>query len=168
MEPHNNAPRPLVDITESRSYILKLIRPKDDKIAQRFKMNAAGYASCRLFFLDGDGNCLTKNFTAQWPKGLAMLVGKMTGQYCPAPPENITVENLFRFVEPAFGKKATFHIEVTENGEWQGKPQYRYKFTKIEPIADRAVYPPTQSDQGEPLNDDKIAPNREWGGDVQF
>jgi hypothetical protein len=158
MEPYNNERKPLVDITRNGSYILKLIRPKDDKIATRFKRNAQGFAYCRLFFLDGDGNCLTKKFNVgginkesnqveQWGKGLAMLVGKLTGQFCPAPPADITEENLFRYVEPAFGKKATFHIEVTPDTPWGDKPQYRYKFTKIEPIAEVGY---RASDQAEP------------------
>ena len=136
---------PLKNITASGSYVLKLIKPKDDEaIAKRFKLNKAGFASCNLFFMDGDGNCLTKNFTAQWPKGLAMLVGKFSGKFCPVAPETITVENLFRYVEPALGKTANVTLEVTEDGEWNGKPQYRYKFAKIEGIGSeaRAIYKP--------------------------
>lgn len=129
--PDNKLP-PLKNITESGTYVLKMIRPKDDKINERFKKNSKGFASCRLFFLDGDGNCLTKNFTAEFPKGLAMTVGKFTGTYSPAPPTDITVENLIRYVDPAFGKKATVELEVTRDPQdWQGKPQYRYKFNKI-------------------------------------
>lgn len=151
---------PLKNITASGSYVLKLIKPKDDEaIAKRFKLNKAGFASCNLFFLDGDGNCLTKNFTAQWPKGLAMLVGKFSGKFCPVPPENITVENLFRFVEPAFGKTANVTLEVTEDGEWNGKPQYRYKFAKIEGAASeaRAIYKQPKAD--EPKADPFDAPD---------
>ena len=137
--PDNKLPA-LKNIIESGSYVLKMIRPKDEKMAERFKKNAKGFASCRLFFLDGDGNCLTKNFTAEFPKGLAMTVGKFTGTYSPAPPTDITVENLIRYVEPAFGKKATVELEVTRDPQdWQGKPQYRYKFNKITP-ADPKVY----------------------------
>lgn len=137
--PDNKLPA-LKNIIESGSYVLKMIRPKDEKMAERFKKNAKGFASCRLFFLDGDGNCLTKNFTAEFPKGLAMTVGKFTGTYSPAPPTDITVENLIRYVEPAFGRKATVELEVTRDPQdWQGKPQYRYKFNKITP-ADSKVY----------------------------
>lgn len=137
--PDNKLPA-LKNIVESGSYVLKMIRPKDEKMAERFKKNAKGFASCRLFFLDGDGNCLTKNFTAEFPKGLAMTVGKFTGTFTPAPPTDITVENLIRYVEPAFGRKATVELEVTRDPQdWQGKPQYRYKFNKITP-ADPKVY----------------------------
>jgi hypothetical protein len=141
MENTNSPLPPLKDITTSGTYILKLIKPKEEVVAKRFKPNAAGFASCRLFFLDGDGNCLTKNFTAQYGKGLAMVVGKFTGKYCPMPPETITVENLYRFVEPAFGRKATVTVEVTPDKEWQGRMQYRYKFTKIEPVAEVGYKP---------------------------
>jgi hypothetical protein len=144
---------PLKNITTSGTFVLKLIKPKDDEaIAKRFKLNKAGFASCNLFFMDGDGNCLTKNFTAQWPKGLAMLVGKFSGKYCPVPPENITVENLYRFVEPALGQTANVQVEVTEAPElWQGKTQYRYKFVKIEGKSSeaRAVYKP-KADEPKP------------------
>lgn len=135
--------KPLVNIDKSGTYLLKLIRPKDDQIANRFKLNKNGFASARLFFMDGDGNCLTKNFTAggknketgaveSWGKGLAMLVGKMTGDWCPTAPADITPENLFRYVEPAFGRVAYFDVEVTPDAPWEGKPQFNYKFKKIE------------------------------------
>jgi hypothetical protein len=127
------------------TFVLKLIKPKDDKAkAKRFKLNKAGFASCNLFFLDGDGNCLTKNFTAQWPKGLAILVGKFSGKYSPAPTENITVDMLYRYVKPALGQTATVELEVTQDGEWNGKPQYKYKFVKISGPSsnERAIYRP--------------------------
>ena len=154
---------PLKNITASGSYVLKLIKPKDDEaIAQRFKLNKAGFASCNLFFMDGDGNCLTKNFTAQWPKGLAMLVGKFSGKFCPVAPENITVENLYRYVEPALGQTANVEVEVTEAPElWQGKTQYRYKFAKIEGKASeaRAVYKPNPAPAAETQSDPFDAPD---------
>ena len=136
--------KPLVNIDKSGTYLLKLIRPKDDQIANRFKLNKNGFASARLFFMDGDGNCLTKNFTAggknketgaveSWGKGLAMLVKNMTGaKWCPTAPADITPENLFRYVEPAFGNVAYFDVEVTPDTPWEGKPQFNYKFKKIE------------------------------------
>jgi len=136
MQPANNDRPPLKDITANGVYILKLIKPKEEALPKRFKPNSLGFASCRLFFLDGDGNCLTKNYSAQFGKGLAMVVGKFTGKYSPTPPDTITVENLYRYVEPAFGRKATVTVEVTPDKEWNGKQQYKYKFVKIEPIAD--------------------------------
>jgi len=137
-QPNNELP-PLKNIEKSGTYILRLIKPKDDKMLERFKKNAKGFASCRLFFLDGDGNCMTKNFSAEYGKGLAMLVGKMTGKWNAEPPTTITVENLIRYVEPAFGKKAVIEIEATEDKPWNGKMQYNYKLRKIS-APDAAVY----------------------------
>ena len=134
MNPPNNDLPPLKNIEKSGTYIMRLARPKDDKMLERFKKNAKGFASCRLFFVDGDGNCMTKNFSVEYGKGLAMLVGKMTGTFCPEPPTSITVENLVRYVEPAFGKKASIEIEVTEDKVWNGKMQYNYKLRKISGI----------------------------------
>lgn len=136
--PSNNLP-PLKNITESGTYILKLIRPKDEKAADRFKMSKPDetgreYAACSLFFLDGDGNCLTERFHMKWhAKKLAIVIGKFSGRYASTPSDAITVEELWAYVEPAFGKAATVELEVTPNGEWQGKPQYRYKFKSIVP-----------------------------------
>ena len=137
-QPNNELP-PLKNIEKSGTHILRLIKPKDDKMLERFKKNAKGFASCRLFFVDGDGNCMTKNFSAEYGKGLAMLVGKMTGKWNAEPPTTITVENLIRYVEPAFGKKAVIEIEATEDKEWNGKMQYNYKLRKIS-APDAAVY----------------------------
>jgi hypothetical protein len=77
---------------------------------------------------------MTKNYSVEFGKGLAMLVGKMTGSFTPEPPTSMTVENLIRFVSPAFGRKATIEIEVTPDKEWNGKMQYNYKLKKITPF----------------------------------
>jgi len=137
-QPNNDLP-PLKNIEKSGTYVLKLIKPKDDKMLERFKVNKKGYASCRLFFVDGDGNCMTKNYSVEFGKGLAMLVGKMTGSFTPEAPTSITIDNLIRYVSPAFGKKATIEIEATEDKPWNGKMQYNYKLTKITAI-DKAIY----------------------------
>jgi hypothetical protein len=134
MNPPNNELPPLKNIEKSGTFLLKLTKPKDDKMLERLKVNKKGYASCRLFFVDGDGNCMTKNYSVEFGKGLAMLVGKLTGSFCPEPPTNMTVENLIRFVSPAFGKKATIEIDVTPDKEWNGKMQFNYKLTKITPV----------------------------------
>lgn len=134
MNPPNNELPPLKNIEKSGSYLMKLVKPKDDKMLERFKVNKKGFASCRLFFVDGDGNCMTKNYSVEFGKGLAMLVGKMTGSFTPEPPTSMTVENLIRFVSPAFGKKATIEIEATPDKEWNGKMQFNYKLTKITPV----------------------------------
>lgn len=125
--PNNDRP-PLKNIDKAGTYSLKLIRPKDEA---RFKKNARGFSSVSLFFLDNDGNCLTKNFSVEYGKGLAMVIGKFSGSYAPTPSDQMSIEQLIKYCEPAFGKVATVELEVTENGEWQGKPQYRYSFKKI-------------------------------------
>lgn len=128
--PNNDLP-PLKNIEKSGTYVLRLVRPKDEKMLERFKKNGLGYASCRLFFLDGDGNCMTKNYSSQYGKGLALLIGKMTNTFCQLPAESITVEHLIEYVSPAFGRKATFEIDVTPDKEWNGKMQFKYKLSKI-------------------------------------
>jgi len=139
MTPNNGNLPPLKNITASGSYLLKLIRPKDEKAADRFKLSkpdAEGkqFATCALFFLDGDGNCLTDRFNLKWhAKRLAILVGKYSGKYAPTPASEISVEDLWAYVEPAFGKLATCELEVTPDKEWNGKPQFRYKFKAIVP-----------------------------------
>ena len=113
MNPPTNDLPPLKNIEKSGTYVMKLIKPKDDKMLERFKVNKRGFASCRLFFVDGDGNCMTKNYSVEFGKGLAMLVGKMTGTFSPEPPTSMTVDNLIRYVSPAFGRKASIEIEAT-------------------------------------------------------
>jgi hypothetical protein len=126
-----NARPPLKNIEKSGTYVLKLCKPKDDKIYDRFKLNKSGFASCSLFFMDGDGNCVTNRYSAQWGKSLAVVIGKFSGKYCQTPSEQMSVEQLIKYCEPAFGKIATVEMEVTPNGEFNGKPQFKYKFTKI-------------------------------------
>lgn len=137
-QPMNDLP-PLKNIEKSGTYILKLIKPKDDKMLERFKLNKKDFASCRLFFVDGDGNCMTKNYSVEFGKGLAMLVGKFTGTFTPEPPTSMTVENLIRYVSPAFNKKATVEIEATPDKEWNGKMQFNYKLRKITAV-DASLY----------------------------
>ena len=93
-----------------------------------------------------------------------MVVGKFTGKFSPTPPETITVENLYRYVEPAFGRRATVTVEVTPDKEWNGKQQYKYKFVKIEPIADLGYSAPAPqadapaADAGTPQTDNDAIP----------
>ena len=126
--PNNERP-PLKNIEKSGSYLLKLIKREE----KHFKKNARGFASVRLFFLDTDGNCLTKNYSAEFGKGLAMVIGKFSGAYAKTPSPEMSLEQLMKYCEPAWGKKAFVDMEVTQDGEWQGKPQFKYKFTKITP-----------------------------------
>ena len=131
MNPPNNELPPLKNIEKSGTYILKLIKPKDEKINERFKTNKRGFSSCRLFFVDGDGNCMTKNYSVEFGKGLAMLVGKYTGKFSPEPSKEMSVEMLIQYVSPAFGRKANVELDVTPDKEWNGRMQFNYKMTKI-------------------------------------
>ena len=135
--------KPLVNITESGQYVLKLIKPKDDeKKAKRFFLSfpdkdGKQFAVASLFFMDSNSRCLTKRYDMRYEgnrKGLAILVGRLTGKFCPSAPESITVESLFRYVEPALGVLASIDMEVSlsDKPDKRGNPQYRYKFTKIE------------------------------------
>lgn len=133
---------PLKNIEQSGTYTMKLTRPKDDKLYERFKKNKKGFASCRLFFIDENGNCMTKNFSVEYGKGLALLVGKMTGQFVKEPSQQMSVEQLIKFVEPAFGKKAVIELEVTPDKEWNGKMQFNYKLGKITSLGVGAPYAP--------------------------
>jgi hypothetical protein len=150
MNPPNNELPPLKNIEASGTFILRLIKPKDDKIHERFKKNAKQYASCRLFFLDGDGNCMTKNFSTEFGKGLAMVIGKLSGKWVNTPSPEMTVEDLYRFCEPAFGRKATFEIEVTPDKVWNDKMQYNYKFKSITSLPTETFGTPA-SDEAPPF-----------------
>jgi len=143
---------PLVNITKSGTYKLKLIRPKAEKMEERFKKNKSGFASCRLFFLAEDGHCMTKNYSAEFGKGLAMLIGKLTGGYVEAPAQDCTIQQLIDFCEPAFGKKGVFEIEANQNGEWNGRPQYNYAVKKIAPLVDvKTESAPSDEEEGIPF-----------------
>lgn len=132
----NNELPPLKNIETSGTYKLKLVKPKDEKIPERFKENKKKLASCRLFFVAADGHCMTKNYSVEYGKGLAMLVGKLTGDYLTELPKTATVDELYNFCAPAFGKKGVFEIEVEANGEWNGRPQFNYSIKKISPLVD--------------------------------
>ena len=76
MENTNDRP-PLTSISQNGTYKLKLIKPKFDKI----KAWDDGTVSCRLFFVDDKGYCLSKSYGTKWTKPLAMLIGKFSGKF---------------------------------------------------------------------------------------
>ena len=135
-QPNNELP-PLKNIEKSGTYNLRLCRPKDDKLAERFKKNKKEFASCRLFFVDDEGNCMTKNFSVEFGKGLAMVIGKFSGKFAEVPPTDMSVDALLEFCNPAFGKKASVELEVTPDKEWQGKMQFNYRMNKISPVKEQ-------------------------------
>ena len=120
----------LKTITASGVYQLRLCKPKPEK----FKLNAAGYPSVWIFFLDAEGNCVSKHYTVQYPKGLALLIGKFTGKFVKELPESSSKEQMSSYIDQAVNCIAEVDIEATENGEWQGKPQFKYKFKSVKQI----------------------------------
>ena len=115
---------PLTSISTNGTYRLKLIRPKGtDKV----KVWEDGTASCRLFFVDDKGFCLTKSFSTKYGKALAMLVGKFSGKYTNEIRLDATPAEFLEYISPACGQTILVGVEVEPNGEYNGKPQYKYK-----------------------------------------
>ena len=160
-------PTKLKNIETDGTYVLKLFRPADDeKKAQRYSSYVSAkdgktYARASLFFMDGNNNCLTVSYSMEWEgnrKALATVVGKFSGKFCPSPPDSITADNLYCFVEPAFNQIATVELVATlakdKNGNpkiYHNKPQFNYKFTKISgpASAERAIYKPAAETKAE-------------------
>lgn len=125
MENQNDRP-PLTSISTNGTYRLKLIRPKGtDKV----KVWDDGTASCRLFFVDDKGFCLTKSFSTKYAKALAMLVGKFSGKFTNEIRLDATPAEFLEYIAPACGQTILVGVEVEPNGEYNGKPQYKYKLT---------------------------------------
>jgi hypothetical protein len=123
--PNNDRP-PLTSISANGTYRLKLIRPKGtDKV----KVWEDGTSSCRLFFVDDKGFCLTKSFSSKYGKALAMLVGKFSGKYTAEIRLDATPAEFLEYIAPACGQTILVGVEVEANGEYNGKPQYKYKLT---------------------------------------
>lgn len=124
---NNNERQPLINITDAMNgtYKLKLIRPKFDKI----KAWEDGTVSCRLFFVDDKGYCLSKSFGTKWTKPLAMLIGKFSSKFTDELRIDATPAEFMQYIEPACGKTCLVGVEATQSGEYNGKPQYKYKLT---------------------------------------
>ncbi|MFZ9979865.1 MAG: hypothetical protein ACO3HN_07945 [Opitutales bacterium] len=125
MHTDNNDRPPLKSIEVSGTYKLKLIKPKFEKL----KHNEDGTTSCRLFFLDDQGNCLSKSYGSKYGKPLAMLVGKFAGKFTEEIRLDATPAEFMQYIEPACGKTCLLGVEAIPNGEWNGKPQFKYKLT---------------------------------------
>jgi hypothetical protein len=124
MENTNDRP-PLTSISTSGSYKLKLIKPKPEKVKQW----EDGFVSSRLFFVDDKGFCLSKNFSSKYGKALAMLVGKFSGKFTEEIRPDATTAEFLQYIAPACGQTILVGVEVEESGEWNGKPQYKYRLT---------------------------------------
>ena len=124
--PHNGADKvPLKTITKSGIYMLKLSKPKTDKV----RVWDDGTMSYRLFLMTADGHCLSQSYGTKYPKSLAMLVGKMSGNFT-SEFAGRTPEDYVSYVEKAAGKVVETLVEVSEgNPRPDGSPSYKYKLT---------------------------------------
>lgn len=132
---------PLKTIEKSGTYILTIVRTK----TQRFDKNGLGFSATRLFFVDKQGNCLNKNYTCQWPKSLATLLGRATDTYAKPLSEKASGEQLEQYVTPLFGKTVELEIEVVIKPPYQGKAQFGHTFKNI-----KAHKPNETTDQSDP------------------
>ena len=123
--PENNDRPALTSISTNGTYRLKLIKPKFEKV----KVWEDGTTSARLFFVDDKGFCLSKNFSSKYGKALAMLVGKFSGKFTAEIRLDATPAEYLEYISPACGQTILVGVEVEANGEWQGKPQFKYKLT---------------------------------------
>lgn len=123
--PHNAQRPPLKTITQSGIYMLRLSKPKADKV----RVWDDGTMSARLFFADAQGNCLSQSYGTKFPKSLAMLVGKMSGNFT-SEFAGRTPEDYVAYVEKAAGKVVETLVEVSAgNPRPDGSPSYKYKLT---------------------------------------
>jgi hypothetical protein len=121
-QPANDRP-PLKTIEQSGNFRLKLTAPKFEKI----KIWDDGTASARIFFVDVEGNCLSKNYSTKYGKALAMLVGRFSGKWAAEIRLDATPAEFLEYMKPAIGQTIDVAVTVEPNGEWQGKPQFKYK-----------------------------------------
>lgn len=124
MENQNDRP-PLTSISTNGTYKLKLIKPKFEKI----RTWDDGTVSCRLFFVDDKGFCLSKNFSSKYGKALAMLVGKFSGKFTEEIRLDATPAEFLQYISPACGQTILVGVEAEPSGEYNGRPQYKYKLT---------------------------------------
>ena len=122
---NNNDRPPLTSISTNGTYRLKLIRPKFEKV----KVWEDGTCSARLFFVDDKGFCLSKNFSTKYGKALAMLVGKYSGKFTEEIRLDATAAEYLQYLEPACGQTILVGVECEANGEYNGRPQFKYKMT---------------------------------------
>ena len=121
---------PLKTISTSGTYQLRLCKPKPEK----FKLNPTGHPSVWIFFMDAEGNCVSKYYSVQYGKSLAMLIGKFSDAFVQTLPESASMEQLKAQVDLAVNCIAEVEVEATENGEWNNKPQYKYKFKSVKKV----------------------------------
>ena len=125
MTTENNDRPPLTSISTPGTYKLKLIKPKFEKV----KVWEDGTVSARLFFVDDKGFCLSKNFSSKYGKALAMLVGKFSGKFTNEIRMDATPAEFLQYIDGACGQTLLVGVEVEPNGEYNGKPQFKYKLS---------------------------------------
>ena len=121
MENQNDRP-PLTTIDKTGKYVLTMSLPKEDKV----KVHDDG-VSARLFFKTAEGLCFSKSYGTKYGKSLAMLVGKISGKYVSEPKATLSVPDFIDYLNPASSTNFEVEVEVTPDGEWQGRPQFKYK-----------------------------------------
>ena len=139
MENPNDRP-PLTTLAASGKYVLKMSLPKEDKV----KVYDDGVGA-RLFFKTAEGLCFSKSYGTKYGKSLAMLVGKISGKYVSEPKASLSVPDFLDYIRPATNVHFEVEVEVTPDGEWQGKPQFKYKmnFPKGKGVAASTIPTPT-------------------------
>jgi len=118
-------------IDKSGTYIVKVSTPKEDKIDKHYKKNDKNFATARIYFTTGDNKTGSVYFSTEYGKSLAIFVGKFSGTFATDPSPQMSVEQLKKYVSPAWGQRAEVELEVKPKPDWNGQKQFDYKFKKI-------------------------------------
>ena len=127
-------------LTEAGSYRIKLRKPK----AEFVHAHDDGTVSSRLWFETVDGTLyFTKTYGTRYAGSLAMLVGKFSGRFTEALPEQgVSPEDFLRFLAPACD--VPLDVEITTapvidkatglQAEYKGVPKFSYsiRFPKFQ------------------------------------
>jgi hypothetical protein len=149
----HNDPRPARNVlTTPGQYRIKLRKPKADFV----HAHDDGTVSSRLWFETVDGSLyFTKTYGTRYAGSLAMLVGKFSGRFTEALPEQgVTPDEFIRFLAPACD--LPLDVEITTapvidkatglQAEYKGVPKFSYslRFPKF--------IKPNESDVGGKVN----------------
>jgi hypothetical protein len=127
-------------LTKAGSYRIKLRKPKADFV----HAHDDGTVSSRLWFETVDGTLyFTKTYGTRFAGSLAMLVGKFSGRFTEALPEQgVSPEDFLRFLAPACDVPLDVEIttapvidkETGKHAEYKGVPKYSYslRFPKFQ------------------------------------
>ena len=127
-------------LTEAGSYRIKLRKPKADFV----HAHDDGTVSSRLWFETVDGTLyFTKTYGTRYAGSLAMLVGKFSGRFTEALPEQgVSPEDFLRFLAPACDVPLDVEIttapvmdkETNLQAEYKGVPKFSYsiRFPKFQ------------------------------------